>query len=131
MDQLPDRIPIHYDSSGKPDGFSNKSMIWTLPVIGGVLVVIMASLGYYLPNQRHDPKKHSKEVHDQQMIWSIHLVGILNVIMTSTFAYIVYRTVEVALGNAAGLGSAFLPVFLGLIFAPIIFICWKMYRADK
>lgn len=131
MDQLPEQIPMHYGADGMPDRYGGKSGLWTLPVIGAVLFVIVSGLGLYTPRLPHDPKKSSKEQHQFQMDLSVHLIGIINVIVTWVFAYIAYQTVQVAMGSATGLGQAFLPIVLGLIFLPVAYICWKIYQVDK
>ncbi len=35
--ELPDTIPSHFNAKGEVDGYSEKSMIWSLPAISTVL----------------------------------------------------------------------------------------------
>ena len=44
---LPDIIPRHYGLNGEPDGFSKKSIIWSLPIIGVIMHIGMRTLNKY------------------------------------------------------------------------------------
>ena len=56
---LADTIPVHFDINGKPDGWDNKSSIYLLPGIMGVVslfnILLMTNLN------RIDPKRHAPE----------------------------------------------------------------------
>jgi uncharacterized membrane protein len=39
--ELPEIIPQHYGFDGKPNVYGNKSMIWTLPIIGSLLFLLL------------------------------------------------------------------------------------------
>ncbi|MDV7400732.1 DUF1648 domain-containing protein, partial [Arthrospira platensis SPKY1] len=45
--QLPEIIPRHFGPDGRPDGFSGKAIIWTLPLLGAFIYVSMAVLNKY------------------------------------------------------------------------------------
>lgn len=39
--ELPEKIPQHYGFDGKPNVYGNKSMIWTMPIIGSLLFLLL------------------------------------------------------------------------------------------
>ena len=39
--EIPEIIPQHYGFDGKPNVYGNKSMIWTLPIIGSLLFLLL------------------------------------------------------------------------------------------
>jgi uncharacterized membrane protein len=57
-DSLPETIPTHFGFSGKPDGFGNKSILWTT---GAILPIVSIGIYFLLSNlYRIDPKKTAK-----------------------------------------------------------------------
>ncbi len=102
--QLPERMPIHWNASGEVDGWSSKALaVFGLP---GILVAFqwLCALG-----TGADPKKgnHSKKVL-QLVLW---IIPVLSVVMhTMTYA--------AALGVAVPMERV-MPVVVGLIFTII------------
>lgn len=39
--QLPGNVPIHFSTTGMPNGWSNKDTLWILPLLGAVLYLIL------------------------------------------------------------------------------------------
>ena len=55
---LPDTIPTHFNASGKPDGFGNRSMVW---ITSGILAAVSVGLFVLVLNlPKIDPKKTAK-----------------------------------------------------------------------
>ena len=46
FNELPEVIPRHFNAAGEPDGFGQKSIIWSLPAIGLVMYI-----GIFFPEQ--------------------------------------------------------------------------------
>ena len=47
---LPETIPMHYNAVGEVDGYGEKQNIWTLPILGTVLFLVLILLIKFLPN---------------------------------------------------------------------------------
>ena len=55
-DSLPEIIPRHFNAYGQPDGYSQKEIIWTLPILGCLLYAGMTWLSRY-PHLFNYPQK--------------------------------------------------------------------------
>jgi len=124
---LPDEIPTHFGIRGNPDDFGRKGAIWMLPVIGLVLYAGLVFVNYFLVRNKMTGKDDpATEARQKQA--AFRLLQYLKVILVFSFAYIVFATIQTALGKADGLGVWFLPVFMILLtFGPVAFLI----RASK
>jgi len=123
---LPGRIPVHFSFSGRPDGWGGKDSIWILPGLG-VFLYGFLSFSRGRPEWTNVP--FSLDKCDPEVL------AILNQFLLVTKASVMlvlgilcWRSVEVAVGRAAGLGIEFLPVTLVLIFAPMIVYLVKLSK---
>ncbi|MBW1298626.1 DUF1648 domain-containing protein [Aquimarina litoralis] len=121
---LPDNIPTHFNAKGNPDNYSSKSMIWTLPVIGVIMISGLYILNRF-PHVFNYPSKITKENALGYYKNSTKLVRALNLIIAWSFAYVLYGSIQVAIGNYHGIGNWFLPIFVGALFGIIIFFILK------
>ncbi|MBE0647248.1 MAG: DUF1648 domain-containing protein [Bacteroidales bacterium] len=117
--RLPATIPTHFDASGNPDGYGGKSSLWMLPVIALVVYGII-TLVSRIPEKFNYPVKITPANARKQYILSIRLLRYLKLALVLMFFFISYKTVMVAQGNSGGLGTWFLPVFIGVFLSPII-----------
>ncbi len=119
---LPDEIPTHFGIKGNPDDFGGKASIWLLPVIGVVLYLGLAFVNYFLVRKKMTSKADPVTEARQKQA-AFRLLQYLKVMLVFSFAYIVFATIQTALGNADGLGVWFLPVFMvTLAGMPVIFL---------
>ncbi len=125
---LPGQIPSHYGLSG-PDGYSGKGSIWLLPVLGVVLYVGMQLLNKN-PQNFNLPIEITEENAGRLYRASTKMIRILNVSIVCIFAYIVYATIQIALGKQEGLGRYFMPVFLLLTFGPTVYF-FRSIKKEK
>jgi uncharacterized membrane protein len=119
LKDLPERIPVHFNGAGVPDGYGSRASIFLLPVIGAILYLLMTILSGY-PNLYNYPVKITPENAVIQFSLASRFMRILKVLILILFLYICYKTINTAMGLSAGLGKAFLPVFLILITGSII-----------
>lgn len=126
--QLPDRIPIHFDGSGNPDGYGSKSTIWFLSGIGLVLYVILLQVTKY-PHTYNYLKPITEDNASYQYQIAAQLLRVLNLMTSSIFCYITWKTIQVGLGEAQGLGGSFLFIALALMFGVIGFYIYKSTKS--
>lgn len=110
FEQLPETIPKHFGANGEPDGFSGKGAIWTLPIIGVVLFVGLFWLKKY-PHIFNYPQQVTEENAERLYTIGIKMITMISAIITCVFAYIMYSTIQTALGHKNGLGTWFSLVF--------------------
>lgn len=116
---LPETIPVHFNASGQPDGYGNRSAIFLLPAIGAIMYLLMTVVEAF-PHIYNYPVEITPENASVQYRIATRLIRILKTVILITFSFISFQTVKTATGGAAGLGKSFLPVFLLLTFAPIL-----------
>ena len=73
---LADKIPVHYDINGNPDGWDEKSGIFLLPVIMGVAGIIILLLLTNL--NRIDPKRYAAGNDKVFGFMGIFIIGFLS-----------------------------------------------------
>lgn len=126
--ELPGRIPVHFGFLGQPNSWGGKDSIWLLPGLG-VLVYGFLSFARgrpYLMNVPFEIDKSNPKVlallHDYLAVSKASVMLVL--------AILCWRSVEVAAGRAAGLGTVFLPLTMALIFVPIITYFVKLSKVS-
>lgn len=129
--ELPFEIPTHYGFNGIPDGFGNKGSIWGLPIIGVLLYIGLSLLNYFVIVKN---KVKSGGIKGDSIARGniLRLMQIIKLILSVSFAYIVWRTIRVGLGESEGLGAWFLPTFIVLMtFLPIVFLMISTGKSKK
>lgn len=116
---LPERIPIHFNLAGQPDGYGSKSTLMLLPAIGAIIYIGMTILEAF-PHTYNFPVEITPENAESQYRMGTRLIRILKTVIVILFSFISYKTIQTGMGNSSGLGKAFLPVFLGMTFGVVI-----------
>ena len=101
---LPETLPIHFDALGKPDDFGPRSYAFGLPIVASILYGLL-----FLVGKRKKVPTKDKYV----LLWIQSLIVLI-------FSYIQVQSFLVALRRSNGLGSWFLPLFVGLLLFPLL-----------
>ncbi len=123
---LPAQIPTHFNAAGNPNGWGGKnSLLLLLGTTAGMFILLTIAESY----QRliNIPIKVDRESPAVRQLLR-RMVIAMKVVVTVAFAWIVDRTIRTALGEARGLGIAFLPVFLAGVLGPVVFYVVKLKR---
>ena len=101
---LPEKIPTHWNAAGEVDGWSSKAF-----AVFGLPLILLAAQWLCALSTAADPKKqnHSQKVY-QLVLWIIPVIGLLLGVITCA----------TALGKAVPV-EVVLPVFMGLVFTVI------------
>ena len=111
---LPDLVPRHFGINGLPDAYAGKMMIWFSPITG-LMTYLMCVVANYTVMGHLKNKSDSQEI-NEKMHTTINMMNKIKLFLLFIFVYLTYSTIQVALGNAAGLGSWFVYIILiGLI----------------
>jgi uncharacterized membrane protein len=116
---LPDRIPVHFNGAGVPDGYGSRSTLWILPLTGAFMYLLFTIIEAF-PQIYNFPVKINPENALTQYRLATRLIRILKAVILILFSFISYQTIRTATKNAEGLGKAFLPVFLLITFGVIV-----------
>jgi len=126
---LPARIPVHFGAAGSPNAWGDRTMLLFLLAATIVMAVVLTiAEGYQrLINIPMKVDRESPEV--RRLLRS--LVIAMKAVITVSSAWIIDLTMRTAVGEANGLGSALLPVFLAAVTAPIIYYVVKLARSAR
>jgi uncharacterized membrane protein len=120
---LPDQIPGHYNASGEVDRWGSKGEALILPIIGWILYIGMTAAESF-PQIWNTGVRVTEE--NKERVYRIlkNMVGTVKLLMVCSFTFISINEV-----SSRALPVWFLPVFLILIFGPVIFFIIKLIKS--
>ncbi len=125
---LPDSIPSHFGPSGKPDAWSNKGTMLVLPIMGIISYIGLTVLTRY-PHIYSYPWRITEQNAKRQYQLGRSLLRCIKMEVVWVFAFIDWKTIQVALDRAEGLGPRFLPTVTIIVFGTLSFYFLQSYRA--
>ena len=125
---LPDRIPIHFGFSGKPDAWGDKLMIWLLPTVATIMFVTLTAVSRY-PHTFNYPVRITEENARHQYLLARSFLVWLKAEICWLFAFIVRQQILVALGNAQRFSMELVLGMTVLIFGTVGVYLLKAYLA--
>jgi uncharacterized membrane protein len=128
FNDLPDRLPKHFNALGQADSYGNKNMIWLLPALGLILYIGMTILNKY-PHVFNYPIKVTNENAERLYKSGTVTVRFLKTVVILSFAYLNFRIIKVGLNEIAEIGKLFIPIFLILIFGSIGIMIVRMMKS--
>ena len=127
FNDLPNRIPKHFNAFGQPDSYGNKIMIWFVPIITLSLYIGMTILNKY-PHIFNYPTNVTNENAERFYKIATKSIRFLKVVIVVSFSYLNFRIIKTGLNETAGIGYIFLPIFLILIIGTIGFMIYEMMK---
>lgn len=125
--QLPTEIPNHFGLDGKPDDYSDKNIIFLLPIMT-IFITLLLQIISKFPHTFNFPIIITEENAPKQYKIAIRMILWLNASISFVFLYITYITIQVALGKQQQMSPYFVPIFLGIVFIPIGISIYNMYK---
>ncbi len=125
---LPERIPSHFNAAGQPDAWGGKNNLLLVPGVAAGLWVLLTILGR-LPGIVNLPFKVDRSAPEVRAIL-MEMTAAMKATAMLVFAVLNWLAMRVALGQAEGLGTWFLPVmFLAMLGIPGAYLArlWR-YR---
>jgi uncharacterized membrane protein len=123
---LPERIPIHFNLHGQPDNWGGKSMLIALCLIAAAAYILL-SFVQRRPGMMNIPFAVDLENSEVRRLLA-EMACILKASIMIVFFTIVWASVQVALGNAAGLPAGFLPLAVLLPMTPTVIYLARLRR---
>lgn len=124
---LPDRIAIHFNASGRPDGFGRKINILILPVLATILLVGMTLLNRH-PYLFNYAQKITEDNAEHQYTMATRLLRLMKLVIVFVFIMITFLMYEHQMKATQGLGWWFLPVVELLFIVPVIIYLIRFTR---
>lgn len=112
---LPERIPMHFNASGQPDGWGHRSAIWLIPGISLALNVLLLVVSFIRPWYWNIPVRVTTENAAAVYRVTRRLLSNLRIVMTLMFSGITIGIVRIGHQHATSLPPWLLWASLGSI----------------
>lgn len=127
--ELPERVPIHFGLSGRPDAWAGRGSVLALPVLSVVLYGAL-TLVQRLPGRWYNyPVTITEENRDRQERLARDLIRWLKAALMGLFAHLTVGLLRTALGEAAGLGAWTVPSWIGVMVGLVVVYLVRARRA--
>jgi uncharacterized membrane protein len=123
---LPEKVPVHFDFSGKADRWGGKGSILTLPIIETILFVMLWILSKF-PQLYNYPVKITEENAQSLYLEARRLIVVLNFEIVLFFSIGSWETAQTA-SQKATLGMWYIPLLLITIFGSLTVSIIRMIR---
>ena len=125
---LPDRIPTHYCADGAPNAYGGK---WTLSIlpVANLFMYSLLTLIRKIPHYYNYPWPITEENAPRMYQAGLVTIACVKMEIIWLFTYLEWTTVRVAMGEAQGVGSWFLPVTLTVLIGTLIIQILQMNAA--
>lgn len=118
-DQLPGKIPAHYNVRGEVDRWGEKWELVLLAVIGGFTLGFLQLVEKF-PEMHNYPKRLNESNAAEFYLASRKMVNQLKAFSAVVFSALIMESATIGLGWTDGLSGWFLPVALILLILPIV-----------
>lgn len=137
---LPATIPTHFNFRGLPDGWGDKNSIFAFPILSTFFYALLTFATILLAISQ-DPRRFINlpwkwkegltvaRLERLRLFICRSLVG-MKLVMQGMMAYIVYGTIEVAMGKAEGMGE-FLFLFIAAIVVIDGYMLWQSFKITR
>ncbi len=113
--QLPEELPIHFNTPQKnSDGYGNKSFLWELPILMGIIVFIIYKLSNY-PGILNYPIKIKPENAEYNYKTASRMLRVLGTVISFTCFSLTLLSILNGLGYYPELESYIAPLLIGLL----------------
>lgn len=116
--QLPQKVPIHYNLHGEVDYWGSKGMLIIIPLVAIFIALIMYAFEKF-PEYHNYPKRFNESNAAQFYLHSRKLLNQVKNICLIILAVVIFEFVSIPLGWWGGFGVWLLPILLLAIFIPI------------
>lgn len=117
-----ENVPSHYNSAGQSDSWGSKSSLIVLPIV--TIIVNISMSGVLLcPQALNVPVKITEENYVKVYDLTRDLMNFTKIAINISFLYITLMS-----ANCKPLGNWFLPIFLIIIFMPIVIYYIKIRK---
>lgn len=124
---LPARIPTHFGANGAPNAWGGKASVLIGPVVSLVIYIGMTVLARY-PHLYNYPKRFSADNAERMYRLGRGLIVWLKTELVWLFTWLMWATISVALGHAAGLGPWPIYVALAVIYGTTAVYTVALFR---
>lgn len=125
FNQLPEKIPGHYNAMGEVNRWGNKREIFTVPIVSIILYAFITVITFF-PQIWNVSVQITNENKEAVYRCVRSLIILTKIEMLGTFFYL-----TIFMGYSKQLPMTFLPVMLLIIFGTIIFFIIRILKIGK
>lgn len=127
---LPDRIPTHFNESGKVDGFGGKESLWGLTVVCFILWA-----GLTLLERFPHIYNYLVEITEQNALRQYKnaqlMINLTKTEITLLFIYLSWKSIRIALGHEIFYITVEVPFILIILFGTIAIFITRSFLLEK
>ena len=105
LPHLPDKVPVHFDFSGRPNRWGSRSELAVLPVVALVMYTLLTVIAR-LPHLANYPIKITPENAAHQYRMTTVMLSVLKVEIMWLLTFVGAKIIRIAEGTARTLGAA-------------------------
>jgi uncharacterized membrane protein len=124
---LPDTIPRHYNVAGQPDGFSGKSILYTLTAVP-IMTYLILTVVLRFPHLFNYPLEITEENAERQYKNATRMIRAIKTFLVLIFGYLTYSTIKNGLGEMQGLGTWFTPTTLVSVLGTVVYFIYQTFK---
>lgn len=130
--QLPERVPIHFNWPSKGEnGFGAKGLLWTSPIICGIIVLAIYKLNQY-PWVFNYPAEINKKNAANNYKVATKMLRIIGVIIALICFVLTVTSILNGLGDTTNFEKYFVPLFLILLIGvPVFYVIIMLIKKKK
>ncbi|SDP47018.1 Protein of unknown function [Litchfieldia salsa] len=117
--ELPDKVPAHYNALGEVDRWGSKMELLILPIVAAFMAIFVQILEKF-PESHNYPERLNKENAKALYLLSRKMINSIKNICLMIFSLILIESVSIALGWGNELGGWFLPIAILSTLIPIV-----------
>lgn len=121
--ELPELVPMHYNFQGEIDRYGKKSELLIVPILGWVLVILLAVVGRFPKIWNTGGIEITDENRDYVYTRLRYMLDTMMVLISGVFSFLTLYTL-----TGENLSKAFLPVFILLLFGSMAYFLIPLYR---
>lgn len=119
FDNLPNKIPTHFDFTGKIDSYGSKSSLWGLPLMASIIIIGISILNRF-PHIFNYPTTITPTNAYSLYASATRLLRVLKWSIAIIFLFIAIMVIQKATGSNADLGQWIMPTVLFIVIMPVI-----------
>jgi uncharacterized membrane protein len=124
---LPSIIPIHFDISGVPDRFGNKSSVFLLPITALIMHISLVVLSN-MPHCFNYPVKVTEKNGEALYKIGKQLIILLDMELSLMFLILLWEDIQNSIGNISRLGIGRMFISIAIIIGTVVYETIRMRR---
>jgi uncharacterized membrane protein len=129
-DRLPERIPIHFDAAGNPNGWGSPAMLLMLPAVA-VTIYLLFTVVSQFPSAFNYPVRVTVANRLRLQSLALNMIEWINAEVVLFFACTQWTTIQLALHPQQCFPASMMPVALVAVFATVTSYTVAMFRIAK